>query len=33
MHIPSIFVEENIDSIIDFIATNPLATLVAQTAN
>lgn len=33
MHIPSIFVEENIDSIIDFIAANPLATLVAQTAN
>lgn len=33
MHIPSIFAEENIDSIIDFIAKNPLATLVAQTIN
>lgn len=33
MHIPSIFVEENLENIIDFIATNPLATLVAQTKN
>lgn len=32
MHTPSIFAEENIDSIADFIAANPLATLVAQTA-
>lgn len=33
MHIPSIFAEDNIDTIIDFIAENPLATLVAQTPN
>lgn len=31
MHIPSVFVEENIDSIIELIAANPLATLIAQT--
>lgn len=33
MHIPSIFTEENPEHILDFIAANPLATLVAQTAN
>lgn len=33
MHIPSIFAEENIDSIIGFIAANPLATLITQTAD
>ena len=33
MHIPSVFTEDNFDSIIDFIAAKPLATLVAQTNN
>lgn len=33
MHTPLLFVEENIDSITDFMAANPLATLVAQTAD
>ncbi|MEN6670171.1 FMN-binding negative transcriptional regulator [Psychrobacter sp. B38] len=33
MHIPEIFAEENMDSILDFIASNPLTTLVAQTSN
>lgn len=33
MHVPSNFAENNFDSIIDFIAVNPLATLVAQTNN
>ncbi|MGP9689014.1 FMN-binding negative transcriptional regulator [Psychrobacter sp. AOP22-C1-C5] len=33
MHIPSIFAEDNFDRIIDFIAANPLATLIAQTAD
>ena len=33
MHVPSSFSEDNFDSIIDFIAANPLATLVAQTNN
>ncbi|MFC6382405.1 FMN-binding negative transcriptional regulator [Psychrobacter glacincola] len=31
MHIPSVFCEENFDSIIDFIAAKPLATIIAQT--
>ena len=33
MHIPSIFVEENLENILDFIAANPLATMIAQTNN
>ncbi len=33
MHIPSIFVEESLENILDFIAANPLATLIAQTNN
>lgn len=33
MHTPAVFSEDDFDSIIDFIATNPLATLVAQTNN
>lgn len=33
MHIPSTFAEDNIDTIVEFIAANPLATLVAQTPN
>ena len=33
MHIPSVFTEDNFDSIIDFIAAKPLATLIAQTKN
>ena len=33
MHIPSIFCEEDFDNIIEFIAVNPLATLIAQTKN
>lgn len=33
MYIPSVFAEDNIDTIVDFIAANPLATLVAQTPN
>ena len=31
MHIPTVFTEDNFDNIIEFIAINPLATLVAQT--
>ncbi|MBB3105981.1 transcriptional regulator [Psychrobacter luti] len=31
MHIPAVFTEDNFDNIIEFIAINPLATLVAQT--
>ena len=31
MHTPTIFAEENLENIIEFIAANPLATLVAQT--
>lgn len=31
MHVPSSFAEDNFDSIIGFIAANPLATLIAQT--
>lgn len=33
MYIPPIFTENNIDNITDFIAANPLATLVAQTSD
>lgn len=33
MHIPSVFTEDNFDNIIEFIAANPLVTLVAQTKN
>ena len=33
MHIPSIFAEENLENILDFIAANPLATMIAQTNN
>ena len=31
MHIPAIFAEDNFDNVIEFIAVNPLATLIAQT--
>ena len=31
MHIPSVFCEEDFDSIIDFIAAKPLATIITQT--
>lgn len=33
MHIPSSFVEDNFDSVLNFIVANPLATLIAQTHN
>ena len=33
MHIPSIFVKENLENILGFIAANPLATMIAQTNN
>lgn len=33
MHIPAIFAEDNFDNVIEFIAVNPLATLIAQTKN
>ncbi len=33
MHIPSIFAEENLENILDFIAAKPLATMIAQTNN
>lgn len=33
MHTPAIFTEENLENIIEFIAANPLATLIAQTKN
>ena len=32
MHIPSIFAEENLENILNFIAAKPLATLIAQTS-
>ena len=31
MHIPTVFAEDNFDNVIEFIAVNPLATLIAQT--
>ena len=31
MHIPAVFAEDNFDNVIEFIAVNPLATLIAQT--
>ena len=31
MHIAAVFTEDNFDNIIEFIAINPLATLIAQT--
>ncbi|WP_201536091.1 FMN-binding negative transcriptional regulator [Psychrobacter immobilis] len=33
MHTPAIFSEENLENIMEFIAANPLATLVAPTKN
>lgn len=33
MHIPAVFAEDNFDNVIEFIAVNPLATLIAQTKN
>ncbi|WP_350656214.1 FMN-binding negative transcriptional regulator [Psychrobacter sp. S1-30-MNA-CIBAN-0213] len=33
MHVPSNFAENNFDSIIDLLTANPLATLIAQTAD
>ncbi|SLJ84543.1 FMN-binding negative transcriptional regulator [Psychrobacter sp. DAB_AL43B] len=32
MHIPSIFAEENLENILNFIAAKPLASLIAQTS-
>ncbi|OXL21537.1 hypothetical protein CAN34_09565 [Psychrobacter sp. DAB_AL32B] len=32
MHIPSVFAEENLENILNFIAAKPLATLISQTS-